>query len=538
MPEQIQVERPALFGGISTQPPHLRQPGQVEDAENVAFSVQFGAMKRNGTKFMVEVGNLRISCTSVANGPFVAGNTITQSGGKSGVILSVVTDGSTTYLTIRTTAGTFAAGTVNSGSTSATAAIQSQWASGDKIRFYATQRDSSERYLWILSAGGLPRIYPLNGTEGIVEPNTGAETYFASGSPTADDYRITTAADFSLVANTKVLLAGNNTAGTLTATTFPFGIARTSISPLKFVCGVQTWKARGSRGTNTTNPLFTSFDGTRAIADLVVHRERLFFGINNRIVASQTGDFFDFWYDLATAGSVVATDPIDVSLPGSLVNFVDRFAAFRKGMVVFCKSSKQFQLSSPDTLEPGTVSFTESTSYSSISLPLATLGNRVVFATASKDSGIVYQYYYDDTQVSNTAENVSEHVVGLIPRDIEREATSSIDGTTAILTASHPDTLYVHKEYWVANQRVQSAWSKFKFDHLDRICDIAIIDSTVFILAETTTANQFVVESMNLGTSLQLGTSEVTPSDATYAPESDGDTFYLDPLHGFVLPPP
>ena len=499
MPEQTQVERPSLYGGISTQPPHLRQPGQVEDAENMAFSVQYGMMKRMGTKFMAEVGNLRISCTSITSGPFVAGATITQSGGKSGVILSVVADGSTSYLTIRTTAGTFAAGTVTSGATSATAAIQSQWATGAKLRLYATQRDSTERYLWILSAGGLPRIYPLTGTEGIVAPNTGAETYFASGSPTADDYRITTAADFSLVANTKVLLAGDNTAGTITATTFPYGVARTGLSPLKFVCGVQTWTARAT-GTSTTNPLLTSFDGTRGIADLVVHRERLFLGVNNRIVASQTGDFFNFWYE--SLSPVKATDLLDVSLPGNLVNFVDRFAAFRKGLIVFCKSPKQFQLSSPDTLEPGTVSFTESTSYSSLSLPLATIGNRVVFATASKDSGVIYQYYYDDTQVSNTAENVSEHVVGLVPRDIQRIATSTIDGTTVALSASEPTVLFVHQEYWVGPQRVQSAWTKFKFDHVARICDVAIIDSTVYMLAETTTANQFVFESLDLSTSL------------------------------------
>lgn len=47
----ISIPIPALSGGISQQPEHLRFPNQVADAENVDFSVRDGMGKRPGTKF-------------------------------------------------------------------------------------------------------------------------------------------------------------------------------------------------------------------------------------------------------------------------------------------------------------------------------------------------------------------------------------------------------------------------------------------------------------------------------------------------------
>lgn len=55
------IDMPALHGGISHQRDHIKFPTQVDDAENVVFSVAEGAIKRPGTRFVKEISGLAAS---------------------------------------------------------------------------------------------------------------------------------------------------------------------------------------------------------------------------------------------------------------------------------------------------------------------------------------------------------------------------------------------------------------------------------------------------------------------------------------------
>lgn len=55
------IKVPALYGGVSLQPPHLRYPHQVEDASNALFSVVDGFSKRPGTWYLRTLSNLGTS---------------------------------------------------------------------------------------------------------------------------------------------------------------------------------------------------------------------------------------------------------------------------------------------------------------------------------------------------------------------------------------------------------------------------------------------------------------------------------------------
>jgi len=50
MKDSLRLSAMQLAGGISKRPPHLRTPGQLEDAQNLVFSVVDGINKRPGTK--------------------------------------------------------------------------------------------------------------------------------------------------------------------------------------------------------------------------------------------------------------------------------------------------------------------------------------------------------------------------------------------------------------------------------------------------------------------------------------------------------
>ncbi len=143
--DDFDIHAPQLAGGISQQPKHLRFPGQVEDAENVDFSVEDGIRKRPGSQWVFRVTGL---------------------------------------------------------------------SSGENYRLHPIERDASEHYLMIYGSEIL-KIFSTAGTAAtITDVSTAgaADDYFDDNAATADQMRVVTVADTTIIANTTVPLAAAATA--------------------------------------------------------------------------------------------------------------------------------------------------------------------------------------------------------------------------------------------------------------------------------------------------------------------------------------
>ena len=525
------------MGGISKQPAHLRLPTQVADAENAQFTAAWGISKRPGTRYMTNVGTTRIWFPADITGTFAVGDTITQ-GGTTGTVISVqqetISTVVNTWLTVQAGSGTFSAsGTIFGPSGTGTGVVESQWAAGAALRLYPFAFSKDEKYLMVLSAGGIPRVFPIGsatGTEAEVSYSAGAaDTYMAAGSPTAHDYRFATKEFFILIANSKQRIEGSNVGRAILATTMPHNLKREGKSPLRFSLNVTSWTT--SPGTLANNPLPNVFWDNGAtnktntttsyyIDDMIIFRGRLFLGCGTAGIFSQAGTFYNFYLS-ASAPTVNDDDPIQVEMPGKTTHTIDRVIGMNRSLVVFTKTGRQFEFSSAETLTPGSGSFTESTAYTlRPGVAPAVIGNSIVFASSKRTSGVIYQYPYNDSQVTKASEDVSAHVEGLLPIDLFRVATSPNDGMTFALAASTPTTLYVHREEWIGGNRVQSAWTKWTFSGVSRICDIAVVDSTLYMLNETETSAQFVLESMKLG-SLNATATQSLDEGAGYSNAAD-----------------
>jgi len=82
-------------------------------------------------------------------------------------------------------------------------------------RLHTIIRDENERYLMLYGAGTpntLLRIFKPDGAEATVSISPAAQTYLKSGSPTADQLRPITIADYTLMLNTTVALAAKTSA--------------------------------------------------------------------------------------------------------------------------------------------------------------------------------------------------------------------------------------------------------------------------------------------------------------------------------------
>jgi hypothetical protein len=135
---------PLLYAGITQQPQFARFGNQVQDAENFDFSVFDGASKRAGTELARVINN--------------------------------------------DTAGT---------------ALQT----AGNYRMHAIRRDDAEQYSVIYGRGAsnmLVRVFEEAGPEATVTISPAAQTYLNSGTSTADDIKMFTVADGTIIVNGKV----------------------------------------------------------------------------------------------------------------------------------------------------------------------------------------------------------------------------------------------------------------------------------------------------------------------------------------------
>lgn len=138
---QHKIRVPHLRGGISRQPAHIRKPHQVEESDNITYSIADGASKRPGSQYQAVVSGLAAS-----------GN----------------------------------------------------------YRLHGIERDDDERFVVLYGWDGsntVVKIWERTAAGGLLASTvtiaSAAQTYLDSGSPTADDLRLCTFTDSTLIANTK-----------------------------------------------------------------------------------------------------------------------------------------------------------------------------------------------------------------------------------------------------------------------------------------------------------------------------------------------
>lgn len=148
----IEVKSLQIAGGISKQPAHERFPGQLEDAKNATFAIVDGASKRPGSIWIAHLNN-----TNPSGGPAFVPNT------------------------------------------------------NAIYKLHAINRSATEKYLVVYGTNIL-RAFSVDGTEGVVAGLNAlnltpqAATYYSSNSPTADQMRFVSIADYTIIANSTVAL--------------------------------------------------------------------------------------------------------------------------------------------------------------------------------------------------------------------------------------------------------------------------------------------------------------------------------------------
>lgn len=491
------------------------------------------------------------------------------------------------------------------------------------------------------SASNIETNVSVVGTFAKVVFGTGTQAYLDSGTPSADNIKLLTVTDTTIICNSKVatgteVLAAPNANTSLNPAKMPVQAKRTSLSPPTFTLSKITWPTAppawreqkvyvslttgtftltfsgqtttpalafncssadmrnalvalstigptdvdvikidniysvfltNAAGTLTGTGMFTSNNATAvtispseeqsvapepiisglSIVDVVYHRGRIGFALGEWVIFSQPGDLFNFFPEVN--GSVSDADAISLQIGADTVSLITNIVPFRKGVLVLTEGGRQFDLGSGDIFNAETASFTPSTQYTTQKVKPAATGKTIYFAGVRESSTPIWEYAYDDIELTNKASEISSHVTDLIPQDIKTivasdnnnmvfvlpliKSLSNLELQTSMATGgkwsvpstwtngsvpsknsnvqitsgstvsfdSYPpgqsNTIYVYRQYIAGDDKVQSAWSVYTFG-TDDISDIAIIDDLMWScrVNKYEETNQLIIDSL------------------------------------------
>jgi len=233
-----------------------------------------------------------------------------------------------------------------------------------------------------------------------------------------------------------------------------------------------TWDDREA-GDGDTNPI-PSFIGYK-INDIFFHRNRLGFLADENVIFSEAGEFYNFFPK--TVLTTLDSNPIDVAVSNNQISILKHAIPFNESLLIFSDLT-QFMLTASELLTPDTVHIDVSTNFEANLTAKPVGAGRYIFFGFSKGkwSGI-REYYVEQASETNDAADVSAHIPNYLEGTIRGLAASSNEDMLLVLTEDRPNSVFVYRYYWRGEEKLQSAWSEWKFS--GRVSSVAFNGSTI-----------------------------------------------------------
>lgn len=212
------------------------------------------------------------------------------------------------------------------------------------------------------------------------------------------------------------------------------------------------------------------------------HQNRLGFLSGENAILSRDAEFFNFWPKTAT--TQVATDPIDYASSDEKVSTLFHAVPFHDALSLFA-SQVQFQLTNGGNtiFGPETIRIDPSTRYDcSTKCPPIACGQNLYFLVENKDYSAVMEYFVTSDAVTLDATDVTAHVPRCLPSGAYKMIGSTNENYLLIASTKERNALWLYKFFWIDEDKVQSAWSKWLFPENDRVISIAGVGADVYLV--------------------------------------------------------
>jgi hypothetical protein len=178
--------------------------------------------------------------------------------------------------------------------------------------------------------------------------------------------------------------------------------------------------------------------------------------------------------------SVLDTAVIDVAVSNNQVAILKSAIPFQENLVLF-SDLQQFKLTSDSFLTPTSVVVDVATNFeTSTDTKPVPAGKTIFFPFQRGSYSGIREYFIDVASETNDANEVTAHVPEYIEGTVKKMAVSTNEEVLLILSDTDRRELIVYKYYYNDKEKLQSAWSKWKFDA--EIIDVEFIGSIAFIL--------------------------------------------------------
>lgn len=467
------VEQPikTIFNGVSRQPHTVRLPGQVEEMLNAIPSVVSGGFEKRPSFQHIEA----LTGASAADyfTHFIDRDTTEK------YLVLIAGDGTIKVYDLLTGA----AKTVNALAADAVAyltGLPGDFAAVSVADYtFVVNRDVIVELdtATVGTITGYKKTFSeLNAVVGPV-----GAIYKITGEATElDDYYVT----WNATQASWVECANPNGQNSFKATTMPYTLVRNVDATFTFAKA--TWESRDVGDANSVEaPPFVG----KMISDVVFHRNRLGIVADEKTYHSQSGDFFNMWPEKAT--EVLDSDPVELAATTNKVSILQWAVPFRKSLFVTSEQA-QFEISAGDGgFTPHTAVMDLATSYfaSKKCRPVA-MGDELYFASKDQNNTIVYEYYWDDNTLSNTASDVLKHAQGYVPAEIVQMTAAPAADRLFLRAdaAGYEDAIFVYTTYWDGEKKAQSAWCQWTLNG-SVILGMAVVEGYLYAVVRYGSSN-------------------------------------------------
>jgi len=219
------------------------------------------------------------------------------------------------------------------------------------------------------------------------------------------------------------------------------------------------WQARGA-GDAITAPV-PSFVGGQ-IKDLVVAENRLTVIAGENVIASESGDYFNFWPISATVLS--DADPYDIAGTGNRVSIWDSIIPFRGNLTLFSSIGDVVAEVTGDRDAPTTVKNARVRvrgAWASSDIRPVAADDTIFFVQDHGGHTAVSQYIQSDIDVYQ-ADEISAHVGTYIPPNIVGSSIGRNENIVTLWTGDN--SLYVYRYHTLGREQVMASWCTWTFE--------------------------------------------------------------------------
>lgn len=268
------------------------------------------------------------------------------------------------------------------------------------------------------------------------------------------------------------------TTATLVKESMPLKLRQ--VGPSSFSLDWCDWSPRKT-GDDESNSV-PEFVG-KPVTAIAQWKGRLWLAAHDTLYSSQPDDLFNFWR--TSAREVRPSDPVILPADTPDVGNIQHLVAIRNKLMVLCENA-QLEVPGDVPVTPADAVIGVATRYQlNEGCAPQVVGDALYFAGSSEGRSALWEYGYDESSASNTAEDLSKHVPNYVPGKVLRIAGSAQAGRRFIWTPSAPSTLFLHTGYFKAQERAQSAWSKVTFQGIGTIEHFWVNEGSLYILARS-----------------------------------------------------